>query len=95
MLKYYHLLFTLGVHGKRFITTHGLALNCNTDLTWFDHIVPCGIEGKGVTSLSEETNRDINVEAALPILLSSFAEHFNCDLVNYKNDKQFKTTSKE
>nr|XP_018897628.1 PREDICTED: putative lipoyltransferase 2, mitochondrial isoform X2 [Bemisia tabaci] len=44
----------LGVRCSKFVTTHGLALNCNTDLNWFSHIVPCGIEGKGVTSLSKE-----------------------------------------
>ena len=35
------------------VAYHGLALNCTTDLSWFDHIVPCGIEGKGVTSLTQ------------------------------------------
>uniref|UniRef100_A0A673WSN1 Octanoyl-[acyl-carrier-protein]:protein N-octanoyltransferase LIPT2, mitochondrial n=1 Tax=Salmo trutta TaxID=8032 RepID=A0A673WSN1_SALTR len=38
----------------RYITSHGLALNCNTDMGWFENIVPCGIVGKGVTSLSQE-----------------------------------------
>ena len=36
-----------GIHGSRFVTTHGLAVNCSTDLSWFDYIVPCGIEGQG------------------------------------------------
>ena len=43
--------FVIGVHINELVKSHGLALNCNIDLTWFDHIVPCGIEGKGVTSL--------------------------------------------
>uniref|UniRef100_A0A8C1II11 lipoyl(octanoyl) transferase n=1 Tax=Cyprinus carpio TaxID=7962 RepID=A0A8C1II11_CYPCA len=42
----------IGIHCGRYITSHGLALNCNTDMSWFDNIVPCGIMGKGVTSLS-------------------------------------------
>ena len=46
---------------SRDITSHGLALNCDNDLTWFEHIVPCGIEGKFVTSLSKETGRIGNV----------------------------------
>ena len=51
----------MGVHSSDFVTCHGLALNCNTDLTWFQHIVPCGIKGKGVTSLTEELNRYLNI----------------------------------
>merc|ERR1712018_342355 len=38
----------MGVHNSDLVTSHGLALNCNVDLSWFDHIVPCGIEDKGV-----------------------------------------------
>ena len=41
---------------------HGLALNLNIDLGYFDHIVPCGIKGKGVTSLSKELGKEIDVE---------------------------------
>lgn len=35
------------------VSWHGLALNCSVDLSWFDHIVPCGLDGRGVTSLSK------------------------------------------
>ncbi|CAH1119252.1 unnamed protein product [Phaedon cochleariae] len=70
----------IGIRGSRFITTHGLALNCSTDLSWFDHIVPCGIEGKGVTSLSKELNRTVTVEEVIPKFLDSFAEVFECDV---------------
>ena len=70
-----------GVHGRSFITTHGLALNCDTDLTWFNHIVPCGIQGRGVTSLSKELNKLVTIDDTIPNLVSSFAEEFDCDIV--------------
>lgn len=70
----------VGIHCGRYITSHGLALNCNTDLTWFDHIVPCGIEGKGVTSLSAELQRDVSVGETIPQLLEAFQEQFTCRL---------------
>ncbi|XP_063967304.1 octanoyl-[acyl-carrier-protein]:protein N-octanoyltransferase LIPT2, mitochondrial-like [Lytechinus pictus] len=73
----------IGIHCTRYITSHGLALNCNTDLRWFDHIVPCGIEGKGVTSLSNEVrHRTITVEDAVEPFLESFSEQFECWLVD-------------
>ncbi|CAB1348477.1 unnamed protein product [Coregonus sp. 'balchen'] len=43
----------IGIHCGTYIPSHSLALNCNTDMGWFENIVPCGIVGKGVTSLSE------------------------------------------
>nr|CAD7437426.1 unnamed protein product [Timema bartmani] len=73
----------LGLQASRFITTHGLALNCDTDLTWFSHIVPCGIEGKGVTSLSNELKRNVTIEETLPLFLLSFSELFDCALCDY------------
>ncbi|XP_009327307.1 PREDICTED: putative lipoyltransferase 2, mitochondrial [Pygoscelis adeliae] len=69
------------VHCGNHITSHGLALNCCTDLTWFDHIVPCGLEGKGVTSLSRELGRHVTVDHVLQPFLDSFQEVFDCTLV--------------
>lgn len=73
----------IGIHGSRYITTHGLALNCNTDLTWFDHIVPCGIEGKGVTSISKELDVDVKVDDVLPIFINTFRDQFECELIEF------------
>ncbi|XP_053503097.1 putative lipoyltransferase 2, mitochondrial isoform X2 [Ictalurus furcatus] len=70
----------IGIRCGRYITSHGLGLNCNTDMSWFDHIVPCGIVGKGVTSLSQELGRDVTIEEAAPVLLEAFSEQFNCTL---------------
>ncbi|GCB74993.1 octanoyl-[acyl-carrier-protein]:protein N-octanoyltransferase LIPT2, mitochondrial [Scyliorhinus torazame] len=68
----------IGIHCGRYITSHGLALNCNTDLHWFSHITPCGIEGKGVTSLSQTLKREVTVSEAMEPFLETFAEQFNC-----------------
>lgn len=70
----------IGVHGSRYVTTHGIGFNCCTDLTWFDHIVPCGIEGKGVTSLSEELKRIVTVDETAGQLIRTFASIFQCDI---------------
>jgi lipoyl(octanoyl) transferase len=51
----------MGVHISRWITRHGFALNVNTDLTFFDMIVPCGISGKAVTSMQKLTGRRFDV----------------------------------
>lgn len=77
----------IGVHGKRYITTHGLALNCDIDLKWFDHIVPCGLIGKRVTSLTNELSRTFTIDDATPIFLSSFRQTFNCNLVELTVDE--------
>ncbi|ELU14124.1 hypothetical protein CAPTEDRAFT_224615 [Capitella teleta] len=78
-------LAAIGVHGSRYVTTHGVGLNCSTDLSWFEHIVPCGIEGKGVTSLSEELSSHISVNDAVPHLLKAFADVFQCTYASYED----------
>ncbi len=52
----------LGVHISRWITRHGFALNVNTDMSFYDLIVPCGIVGKGVTSMRSFTNYPVGLE---------------------------------
>lgn len=63
----------LGVRCSRYVTMHGFALNVNTDLRWFSQINPCGFTDKGVTSISLETGRQIDMSevasAAVDILL--------------------------
>ncbi|XP_065669790.1 octanoyl-[acyl-carrier-protein]:protein N-octanoyltransferase LIPT2, mitochondrial-like [Hydra vulgaris] len=70
----------IGVHCRQHISTHGLAINCNTNLNWFKNIVPCGLVGKGVTSLSKELNDDITVDHVLPIFLKRFEKTFGCEI---------------
>lgn len=51
----------MGVRASRWVTMHGFAMNVNTDLSYFDLMVPCGIRGKGVTSLSAELGRHVSM----------------------------------
>jgi lipoyl(octanoyl) transferase len=58
------------------VSLHGFALNCTTDLSWYDAIVPCGLSDERVTSLSELAGRDITVEEMAPIVAGRFEEVF-------------------
>jgi lipoate-protein ligase B len=55
-------LASIGIHLKRWITYHGIALNVTNDLALFDHIIPCGLHGIKMTSLALETGRKIDLE---------------------------------
>lgn len=81
-------LCAVGVRASRFVTTHGLAINICTDLTWFNHIVPCGIQDKKVTSLSEETKQSLSIEKVTPVFLDCFSKVFSCSLIDVP--QQFK-----
>ena len=56
----------IGIRVSRQVAMHGFAFNCNPDLSWGEVIIPCGIVGAGVTSLSFELGRDITVPEVLP-----------------------------
>ena len=58
----------IGARVARGVTMHGLALNCDCDLSWFDRIVPCGIRDAGVTSLTAETGIPVSVSDVTPLL---------------------------
>lgn len=66
----------LGIKISRGISMHGFAFNINTDLSYFDNIVPCGIQDKGVSSLSRELGKEITVDEIYPQLLEIFQEKF-------------------
>lgn len=72
----------LGVKTSRWVTMHGLAFNVNSDLTYFDHIVPCGIDDKAVTSLEKETGKRQNMSEVKEILQDKIASLFEMSLVS-------------
>ena len=67
----------MGVRLTRWrVTSHGFGLNCDTDLTWFDAIVPCGLADRSVTSLSEVAGRTVTVADVRPLVHRSYEEAF-------------------
>ncbi|MBP6197139.1 MAG: lipoate--protein ligase, partial [Fermentimonas sp.] len=66
----------IGVRVSRFVTMHGLALNVNTDLSYFDYINPCGFTDRGVTSIEKEVNRKIDMNDVSERMKEAFAEVF-------------------
>ena len=64
----------MGVKASRWVTMHGFALNVNTDLSYFDYIVPCGIKGKGVTSMENELGKKIPFNE----VKEKLTKHFEC-----------------
>jgi len=75
-------LAAIGVRVKRGVTTHGLALNVNTDLRWFDEMIPCGIRGKGVTSLALELGAPVPMEAVEDEIARQLARHLGLRLAD-------------
>jgi len=60
---------------------HGFALNVNTNLGYFDHIIPCGIKGKAVTSLEAEINRKVPLSEVRALILTHFGEVFKAEVI--------------
>jgi len=71
----------MGIKCSRWITMHGFALNVNTDLSHFEYIVPCGIQGKTVTSLEKELGKKLDYEEVKEKIKKHFALIFDCELV--------------
>ena len=71
----------MGIKCSRWITMHGFALNVNTDLSHFEFIVPCGIQGKTVTSLEKELGRKVDYEEVKQKIKFHFQAIFDCELI--------------
>ena len=65
-----------GVKASRYVTMHGFAFNVNTDLSFFNHIIPCGIDDKGVTSLAKELGESQDFDAIQDLVAAKFYEVF-------------------
>ena len=70
----------MGVKTSRWVTMHGLALNVNTDLSYFNHIVPCGISDKAVTSMEKELNSTLDLKQVKEILRNKLVSLFEMQL---------------
>ncbi len=74
----------IGIKVSRWVSVHGIALNCNNDLSPFGWIVPCGIKTHGVTSLSQEVGREISMEEAKPKIVEAFQNVFGLSFSTYE-----------
>lgn len=72
----------MGVRCSRWMTMHGFALNVNTDMRYFNYIVPCGIEDKGVTSMRKELGHDVDEAAVKALIKQHFASVFEAAIVD-------------
>jgi lipoate-protein ligase B len=71
----------MGVHISRWVTRHGFALNINTDLTFFDMIVPCGISGKKVTSMQKLAQRIFDMKILADRYVAEFGNVFRRQMI--------------
>jgi len=71
----------MGIRCSRWVTMHGFAFNVNTDLTYFDYIIPCGIQNKQVTSLEKELGRKLDMNDVKERVKFHFERVFNVELI--------------
>ncbi|MEM0963955.1 MAG: lipoyl(octanoyl) transferase LipB [Bacteroidota bacterium] len=76
----------MGVRCSRWVTMHGLALNVSTDLGWFDHIIPCGIDDRGVTTLERESEEPVSFDSVVDVLLGHLAERLGLALRIHRDE---------
>ena len=72
----------MGIRCSRWITMHGFALNVNTDLSYFNNIIPCGIQNKQVTSIEKELNKWVDMGEVKEKLLENFKSVFSTEIIS-------------
>jgi len=72
----------IGVRVEKWVTSHGFALNATIDLGAFDQIIPCGLRGKGVTSIARETGRDVDLDDLRRSVAAIFGTVFGRRMTN-------------
>ncbi|MEO6187726.1 MAG: lipoyl(octanoyl) transferase LipB [Ginsengibacter sp.] len=75
----------MGIRCSRWITMHGFALNVNTDLSYFNNIIPCGIANKQVTSIEKELCHEVLLEEVKEKLKRNFEQVFNMEIISTHN----------
>lgn len=70
----------IGVRTSHWVSMHGFALNVNTNLDYFNYIVPCGIQGKGVTTLQKELGKPVDMEKVHAVLKTEFSKVFGMEI---------------
>lgn len=80
--KYPRKICALGVKSSRWVTMHGFAFNVNPDLSYFGNIIPCGIDDKAVTSLSQELGREVNLQEVKEKVKNHLINLFEMELVD-------------
>ncbi len=73
-------LVAMGVHVSRWVTSHGFAFNVNTDLKYFDWIIPCGLRDKGITSLAQCLGRPVPMNIVFERVFEHFAKVFGLEM---------------
>ena len=72
----------IGVKSSRWVTMHGIGFNINSDLSYFNNIIPCGIEDKSVTSLQNELGREVDMNELKNRFKNNFSSIFKVELIN-------------